>query len=82
MLQVILMPNTMKIQIKKILNLKLVTILEFQNIKANWSKEVFVVIKIKNIVPWTYVINDLSGEESSGNLYEKELQKLVKKNLE
>ena len=82
MLRVILMPNTMKIQIKNILNLKLVTILEFQNIKKNWSKEVFFVIKIKNIVPWTYVINDLSGEESSGNLYENKLQKLVKKNLE
>ena len=26
----------------------------------NWSKEVFVVSKIENTVPWTYVINDLS----------------------
>ena len=25
----------------------------------NWLKEVFVVSKIKNTVPWTYVINDL-----------------------
>ena len=29
---------------------------------SNWSKEVFVVSKIKNKVPWTYVINDLNGE--------------------
>ena len=51
---------------KKILNLKLVTTLEFQNIKTffakgytpNWSEEIFVVSKIKNTVPWTYVIND------------------------
>ena len=30
----------------------------------NWSEEVFVVSKIKNTVPWTYVINDLNGEET------------------
>ena len=41
----------------------------------NWSEEVFVVSKIKNTVPWTYVINDLSGEEITGSFYEKELQK-------
>ena len=27
----------------------------------SWSEEVFVVSKIKNIVPWTYVISDLNG---------------------
>ena len=27
----------------------------------NWSEEVFVVSKIKNIVPWTYAINNLNG---------------------
>ena len=32
----------------------------------NWSAEVFVVSKIKNTVPWTYVINDLNGEEIVG----------------
>ena len=32
--------------------------------------------KIKNTVPWTYVINDLNGEEITGTFYEKELQKL------
>ena len=41
----------------------------------NWSEEVFVVSKIKNTVPWTYVVNDLSGEEITGSFYEKELQK-------
>ena len=72
-----------KIQIKKILNLNLVTMLEFQNIKnifakeyaPNWSEEIFVVSKIKNTVPGTYLINDLSGEEITGSFYEKELQK-------
>ena len=42
----------------------------------NWSEEVFVIKKIKNSVPWTYVINDLSGEEIIGTFYEKELQKI------
>ena len=41
----------------------------------NWSKEVFVIKKVKNTVPWAYVINDLNGEEIIGLFYEKELQK-------
>ena len=41
----------------------------------NWSEEVFVIKKVKNTVPWTYVINDLNGEEIIGTFYEKELQK-------
>ena len=31
--------------------------------------------KVKNAVPWTYVINDLNGEEIIGIFYGKELQK-------
>ena len=38
----------------------------------NWSE---VVSKIKNTVPWIYVINDLNGEEITGSFYEYELQK-------
>ena len=41
----------------------------------NWSKEVFVFKKVKNTVPWTYVISDLNSEEIIGTFYEKELQK-------
>ena len=41
----------------------------------NWSEEVFVIKKVKNTVPWTYVINDLNGDEIIGTFYEKELQK-------
>ena len=41
----------------------------------NWSEEVFAISKIKNTVPWSYVINDLNGEEITGSFYEKELQK-------
>ena len=45
----------------------------------NWSEEVFVVSKIRNTVPWAYVINDLNGEEIIGTFYEKELQKTNQK---
>ena len=41
----------------------------------NWSEEVFISSKIKNSVPWTYIINDLNGEEIVGTFYEKVLQK-------
>ena len=56
-----------------------VRISKYKNIFAkgytpNWSEEVFVVKKVKNTVPWTYVINDLNGEEIIGTIYEKELQ--------
>ena len=47
----------------------------------NWSEEVFIINKIKNSVPWTYVINDHNGEEIIGTFYEKELQKTNQKNL-
>ena len=45
----------------------------------NWSEEVFIISKIKNTVPWTYVINDLNGEDIIGTFYEKELQKTDQK---
>ena len=35
--------------------------------------------KVKNTVPWTYVISDLKGEEIVGTFYEKELQKTNQK---
>ena len=41
----------------------------------NWSEKIFVIKKVKNTVPWTYVVNDLNGEEITGTFYEKELQK-------
>ena len=41
----------------------------------NWSEEVFEIKKVRNIVPWTYIINDLNGDEIIGTFYEKELQK-------
>ena len=47
----------------------------------NWSEEIFVVSKIKNTVPWIYVINDLNGEEIIGTFYKKELQKTNQQEL-
>ena len=41
----------------------------------NWSEEIFVIKEIKNTIPWTYVINDLNGEEIIGTFYGKELQR-------
>ena len=41
----------------------------------NYSEEIFVIQRIKNSVPWTYVINNLNGEIINGIFYEKELQK-------
>ena len=62
-----------------------VRISKYKNIFAklympNWPEEVFIVSKIKNTVPWTYVINDLNGEEITGTFYEKNCKKLIKKN--
>ena len=61
-----------------------VRISKYKNIFAkgytpNWSENGFVISKIKNTVPWTYIINDLNGEEIIGKLYEKELQKTNQK---
>ena len=33
----------------------------------SWSEEIFVVKKIKNTVPWTYIIGDLNGEKITGS---------------
>ena len=57
-----------------------VRISNYKNIFAkgyapNWSEEIFILNKIKNTVPWTYVSNDLNSEEITGSFSEKELQK-------
>ena len=53
--------------------------LEFQNRKKNLlknklkigQKKFLLLVKIKNIVPWTYVISDLNGKRIFGSFYEK-----------
>ena len=64
-----------------------VRISKYKNVFAkgytqNWSEEVFVISKIKNTVPWTYVISDLNGEWITGAFYEQELQKANQNELE
>ena len=61
-----------------------VRISKYKNIFAkgytpNWTEEVFVIGKIKNTVPWTYVINDLNGKEIAASFYKNELQKTSQK---
>ena len=62
--------------------------LEFQNTKTFLLKDTpkivrrsFAVSKIKNTVPWTYLIIDFNGEPITGNFYEKELQKTNQKDF-
>ena len=57
-----------------------VRISKFKNIFAkgytpNWIKDIFVVNKVKNTVPWTYELKDLNGEDIIGSFYDRELQR-------
>ena len=57
-----------------------VRISQFKNIFAkgyapNWSKEIFIVEKINDTVPYTYNLKDLNDEEIIGSFYDTELQK-------
>ena len=57
-----------------------VRISKFKNIFSkgytpNWSKEIFIVNKINDTVPYTYNIKDLNDEEIIGSFYDRELQK-------
>ena len=49
---------------------------EYKNTKSpSSSEEFFVIKKVKNTVPWTYAINDLSGEKNIGSFCEKRVVK-------
>ena len=57
-----------------------VRISKYKNIFAkgfvpNWSAEVFVITKVKDTVPWIFVISDPIGEEIVRKFYKNELQK-------
>ena len=59
-----------------------VKISKFKNIFAkgytpNWSKEIFIIDKINDTVPYTYNIKDLNGEKIIGSFYGRELQKTI-----
>ena len=48
-------------------------------IAVPWSEEVFVIKKVKNTVPWTFVINDFNEKEIVGTFYKKELKRTNQK---
>ena len=57
-----------------------VRISKYKNIFAkgttpNWSAEVLVTKIVQNTIPWSYVINDLNGDEIIGTFCKKELKK-------
>ena len=59
-----------------------VRISKFKNIFAkgytpNWSREIFIVNKINDTVPYTYNIKDLNDEEIIGSFYDREWQKSI-----
>ena len=59
-----------------------VRISKFKNIFAkvytpNWSKEIFIVDKINDIVPYTHNLKDLNGEKIIGRFFDRELQKSI-----
>ena len=59
-----------------------VRISKFKNIFAkrytpNWSREIFIVNKINDTVPYMYNIKDLNDEEIIGSFYDRELQKSI-----
>ena len=61
---------------------EIVRISRFKNIFAkgyttNWSREIFIVNKINDTVPYTYNIKDLNNEEIIGSFYDRELQKSI-----
>ena len=82
--------------LNKILNLVLdskfkigyhVRISKYKNIFAkeyapNWSEEVFVISKIKNTVPWTYILNDLNGKDIVRTFMKKNCRRLIKRGIQ
>ena len=41
----------------------------------NWSREIFIINKIHDTVPYRYNLKDLNDEEIIGSFYDRELQK-------
>ena len=56
-------------------------IVSAKSYSPNWLEKVFVIKKVKNTVPWTYLINDLNGEEIFGTFYEKEIAESKSKRI-
>ena len=48
---------------------------------ANWGKEIFVIKKVRNTVPWTYVKEDPNSEEIIGTFFFFKCKKQIKQSL-
>ena len=56
--------------------------LEYLNLKIyfckgytpNWSREILIINKINDTIPYTYNLKDLNDEEIVGTFYDRELQ--------
>ena len=80
----ILMLNTVKILIKKIPNLKLVIVSEYQNTKTFLLKDIPKIVlqkflSLAKLKMQFHVISNLNGGKIDGTFYENELQKENKK---
>ena len=65
----------------------IVRISKYENIFAkvctpNWSEEFFVLKKVRNTVPWTYVVSDINREKITGTFYAQNCKKQIKNSLE
>ena len=58
-----------------------VRISKYKNIFTKGSEKIFIIKKIKNTVPWTYVINDLNGKKLLVLFMKMNYKALSKKNL-
>ena len=73
----------------KFLNLKMMILLEYQNIKIFLQKITFQIVQkkflwykmLKNTVPWIYAVDDLNAEEMKNNLQNKNTKKNCKKQI-
>ena len=77
----------------KILNVKSMTLLEYQTVKKiylklpkayvpNWYEKVSLIKKVKNSVPWTYVNSDRNEKETVESFMTKNCGKQIKKRNE
>ena len=72
MLHLIFMLNTMRILINNNSKFKVGDRVRISKYKNIFAKD-FVISKIKNTVPWTYVISDLNDKETNETFYDKRI---------
>ena len=64
-------PKDLKFKIDYIVRISKYKTVFAKGYVPNWCEEVFVITKVKDTVPWTYVISDLKGKEIVGTFYKK-----------